>query len=332
MSVYNNKIIALCCTYLMFLPSGGSALDLFNDEHVIWETGRNVFVKYAKQDDSRFGANDHPVELEAEAIGKALSALEFAGHEPGRSKKKEGAVFTDGQIRTLSEYLAKGLRAAKPGQDILFSLEKVSRRSFGLKASRLFVAGRAFYKDGRLNLIFGEHDRAGDEGFEAAYDPTHVGIVSFNFDHGARTTASRGFTKTVAEIQGVERKRINDGQRNDWLVLDLQKASDGADLRARTRREEELARKQRELRELTEQADADRREGTGRSQTAPVAEPVAVPAPAQAAAPASATVEAPSPAQTSIEERLTILNQLRDKDLINAEEYAKKRQDILDDL
>ena len=63
MKIVNNKIIILYFIFQIFLPGSVIAINLSDDEGVIWETGRNVYVKYAEQDSSKFGENDHPVVL-----------------------------------------------------------------------------------------------------------------------------------------------------------------------------------------------------------------------------------------------------------------------------
>ena len=307
MKMFNNKVITLFFVLQIFLSGSVFAANFFEDEDVIWEAGKNVFIKYAEQDNSNFGKNDHPIVLKIEEISKALGALKILENDPSDSAQEQQSVFTIDQIDMLSQNLAKGLAKANPNQDISFALEKSSRKIFGLKPNRLFVAGRAFYKDEKLNIIIGDYDRAADQGFEAAYDPTHVGIVRYHFDHGRRTKSSKGLKKPIIAVQGVENKQLKETQRTDWLVIDLKLVSEASDLRARMHKTEEQARKREELKELLASEEVN---------------------------PSHPTAAAPVPATPtrSFEERLTTLNQLRDKGLISDEEYAMKRKQILQDL
>jgi len=343
MKMFNNKIIILYFVFQIFLPGSVFATNLFQDEDVIWQAGKNVFIKYAEQDNSKFGENDHPVVLKVEEISKALESLQILDDDRSGSDQEQQSVFTVEQIDMLSQNLAKGLAKANPNQDINFALQKNIGRSFGLKSNRLFVAGRTFYKDEKLNIIIGDYDRAADEGFEAAYDPTRVGIVSYNFDHGRRTKSSKGFKKPIIAVRGVENKQLKETQRTDWLVIDLKLVSEASDLRARTRKTEEQARKRKELMELLGSEEAS---PSHPAAVLPATVPATEPGPAAATVPATvpttgivpaiATVpsKATAPAATtrSFEERLTTLNQLRDKGLISDEEYAMKRKQILEDL
>ena len=305
MKIINNKIIILYFIFQIFLPGSVIAINLSDDESLIWEAGKNVFIKYAEQDNSNFGKNDHPVVLKVEEISKALESLKILENDRSDSDQEQQSIFTVDQIDMLSQNLAKGLAKAKPNQDISFALEKRVKKSFGRKPDRLFVAGRAFYKDEKLNIIIGDYDRTADEGFEAAYDPTHMGIVTYHFDHGRRTKSSKGFKKAIITVQGVENKQLKETQRTDWLVIDLKLVSEGSDLRARIHKTEEQARKRKELQELLG---------------------------SQEASPSHPAAAGPPTATRSFEERLTTLNQLRDKGLINDEEYAMKREQILEDL
>jgi hypothetical protein len=310
MKMFNNKVITVFFVLQIFLPGSVFAANLFEDEDVIWEAGKNVFIKYTEQDNSNFGKNDHPVVLKADEISKALGALKILENNSSDSDQEQQSVFTIDQIDMLSQNLAKGLAKANPNQDISFALEKSSRKIFGLKPNRLFVAGRAFYKDEKLNIIIGDYDRAADQGFEAAYDPTHVGIVRYHFDHGRRTKSSKGFRKPIFTVQGVENKQLKDSQRTDWFLIDLKLASEASDLRARTQKTEEQAIKREELMEILGSEEAS-------------------PSRPAAAGPAAAV---PATATGSFEERLTTLIQLRDKGLISDEEYAMKRKQILEEL
>lgn len=316
MKMFNNKIIILFFVFQVFIPGPVFAANFFEDKDVIWEAGNNVFIKYAEQDSLNFGKNDHPVVLKVEEISKALEFLRILEDDRSDSDQMQQSVFTVDQIDMLSQNLAKGLAKANPNQDINFALEKSLKKSFALKPNRLFVAGRAFYKDQKLNIIIGDYDRAADEGFEAAYDPTNVGIVRYHFDHGRRTKSSNGFRKSVITVQGVETKQLEETQRTDWLLIDLKMASEASDLRARTNKTEEQARKREELMEILGSEEA--------SPSHPTATVPATPSRPAAAVPATPT--------RSFEERLTTLNQLRDKGLISDEEYAMKRKQILEDL
>ncbi len=304
MKYFSIKIIILYFTSLVFLPGSVCAVDSSKEEDVIWKTGKNVFIKYAEQDNYNFGNNDHPVKLNAEEIAKALESLKTLEKDGADTNKGRVSVFTAEHINLLSQNIAKGLTNAKPNQDIIFALEKRQSTIFDLIKNHSFVAGRVFYEDEKLNIIIGDYDRARDKGFEAAYDPTQVGIVPYYFDHGGRSQSAKRFKKTIIKVPGIENKQLSNARRNDWLVIDLKRVSEASVLKAKMQKEEEMARKRKELNELL-----------GREGTSP-SHPVAV----------------PTTAIRSSEERLKTLNKLKDKGLITDQEYATKRKQILEDL
>lgn len=310
------KIITVVFTFLAIQTSSVFAVDFFKDEDVIWKKDKNVFIKYARQDKTYFGSNDHPVELNTEEISKALGSLKIKGRGGKDANKDHKSVFTSEQIDLLSQNLAIGLTKAKPNQDIIFALEKHNNKILGLIKNQYFVAGRAFYKDGRLNIIIGDYDRSRDKGFEAAYDPTKVGIINYHFDFGGRPQSPRGFKETVVKVEGIENKQIKDVRRSDWLVIDLKLVTEASVLRAKMQKQEEMEKKRRELKEILGS------EGTSPPAVAPIAVPVAVPA----------TKQVTAPATRSAEERLRTLNNLKNKGLITDEEYATKRKQILEGL
>lgn len=302
------KMLVPYCFGLALLPAISFPSGIFNDQDVIWEAGRNAHIKYAEQDDASFGANDHPVNLQMEEISKALGSLGIPQKGNDDSGQEQTGIFTVQQIETLSQNLATGLANAQRNQDIIFSLEKTVKRLFGTRGKRLYIAGRTFYKDDKLNIIIGDHDRAADEAFEAAYDPTRVGIVAYDFNYGRRTKSSPVLDDSSINAPGVEYKELNGKRRNDWLVIDLKSASEAVDAGMNTRRAEESSRKREELTEIPGSEEG--------SATVPAQVP-----PATAA-----------PATQSFEQRLTTLKTLRDKGLITDEEYETKRRQILDEL
>jgi hypothetical protein len=302
MNISSSKPIILYFTFLIFSTSSVFGVDSSKDNEFIWKANKNVYFKYAEQDSSIFGLNEHPVELKSDEIKAALKSLKLLKKDNAPSYKQSTSVFTAQQINLLSQYLAKGLITAKPNQDIIFALEKSRHGLLGLKTERFFVAGRAFYKDNKLNIIIGNYDRARDEGFEAAYDPTHVGIVSYQFDYGRRSTNSDGFNKAIIKFQGLENKLLDGHQRNDWLLIDLKLAPNTSNFKPEAQKE--TARKRNEQEELSGN------EGARRSH------------------PSAET----RPTTGSIEERLTILNRLKEKGLITDKEYTTKRKQILDDF
>ncbi len=319
MKMLKIQFITLFIISQLLLSSNTFALDLFGeDEDVIWEVGKNVYFKYAEQDDSKFGKNDHPAKLDVKDISLALESLEIWQKETVGSDEEPEFVFTFKQSRYLGEYLAKGLRNAKPEQDIIFALDKKSDRLFGLKTDTFYVAGRAFYKEGKLSIILGDYDRPRLEGYEAAYDPTHVGIVKYQFNHGSRSGNFLGtpFDKAVIKIPGVENKKFKKSRR-DWFVIDVKLAAESyiAIKQARenpvTQRDKQfeiesakLAKERREMRLELARIRKQMKESDGTN----------------------------GQQGLSIEERLKKLDGLKQQDLISESEYDQQRNKILEEL
>ena len=318
--ILKDQILKLIFINLLFFVNPVFAVDLFEygDENVIWQSGLNRYLKYAEQDDTSFGKNDHPVDLDPKNIANALRALEV--HEEGGFFKSESIepVFTIEQITLLAKELAKGLKNAKPDQDIIFALEKIEAKLLKL-ADRRLLAGRAFYKDGKLNIIIGEYDFFRSKAFESTYDPGR-GEVPYNLNNGSRTRASKAFEgEPVNEIAGIENKKLRKF-RYDWFVIDVNVASEAyiagkqkkqnpktvndkqleieAAKLAKQRREmrAEMARMRKEIEDMSKNGDSS------------------------------------SSSAKSVEERMATLDELLDKKLITKEEYDTKRQEILNDI
>lgn len=302
MNLSKSHIIALALLLPIFSSCSVSAFDFFKEKNVIWQGSTNEFFKYAAQDTSDFGENDHPVELSGKDISTILGLIKIQAQDNHKEKKELEPLFSAEQVTLLGQYLAKGLNNAQADQDIIFALEKSVDSFIGLKPDRFFVAGRAFYKNNKLNIIIGDYDLPRHNAYEAAYDPTHTGIVRYHFNYGKRSQASK-FNKPITRINGVENKRLANDRRDDWLLIDVNTALKAYERMTGIRKKKELEKKREELREVL-----------GGDQIAPLEE------------------TAPVKAKRSLEERLIELKRLRNKDLITEEEYAEKRKQLLDEL
>lgn len=283
LSVFDNLNIG-------FLGSEEQSVD-----KTIWQDGPNRYVKLTSQDTRMYGPNQHPVTLEQRQVNIALAQLRIARSQAAIP------VFTEEQVSLLSIMLATGLKEASAAQDVVFALEKSESKMMGLKGNSYFVAGRAFYKDGRLNLIIGDYDRVRNIGYEAAYDPSKAGIVSYSFEYGKRTKVPVGshvFNKKTVEVPGIANRYIASGPRLDWFEIDLNEAAKSFVSRENIVRQQVIERKREDIKALL-----------GADYQLAAAPPV-----------------------RSIEERLTDLQSLKDKGLITEQEYQLKRKKILDDL
>ena len=303
MTKSKKQFVALFFIFQIFSPA--KAMGFFTDNDIIWQAGANEIIKYIDQDTPSPGKNDHPVVLQAKQINIILQSIKFPQQEeddPAKEKEFK-SVFTDQQANLLGRYLEQGLKQAKPDQDITFVMEKSVKRSSILKPARYFVAGRVFYKDNQLNIIIGDYDRLRNEAFEAVNDPTGTGHIHYSFDYGERSKPSK-FKKAIISINGIEYKQLNSIRRDDWLVIDVNVASKAIEQMAIIRNKDEMANKRKELMEVL-----------GSDDTIPID-----------------VTNSPGKATHSLEQRLTELKHLRNKDLITDEEYAQKRKQILEDL
>ncbi len=298
--------------------SGNVQADFFEkDKDIIWKIGLNQYIKFYNQDTVKYGGNDHPVELDEKEIFYALKALEY--EEKGFLSFTETlkTVFTSLQTKVLSESLAKGLRNAKPEQDIIFVLEKAESKMIGLK-EKTFSAGRVFYKEGKLNIIMGTYEFFRGDAFEKAYDPGGQSAVPYSFNFGKRTRTSKAFENVHFKATGVNTKQTNGERRSDWLVMDVSVASkayiagvngkQNPVTKADKALEVETAKLAKQRREMRAEMARMRKEVKDISNDK---EPVSV---------------------KSIEERMATLEQLLDKKLITQDEYDSKRKEILSDI
>ncbi len=291
------------------------SVSLHADEEYIWKSGLNLYFKYAKQDTAELGKNDHPVDLDEGEIITVLGSMTYIDKKLFSENEEIVPVFSRSQAQLLGEQLSKGLRNATPDQDIIFVIGGSSRKLLVL-TERAFVAGRVFYKDGKLNLILGDYDRARNEAFEAIYDPSGKGNIPYSFNYGSRTRKTSGFDEQFVAMAGINNKVVGNTTRQNWFEIDIKKAaaaviaeqkrkerfSEGGGNAALQQEADKLARERREMRLEMARIRQEMNENQKGNNT------------------------------LSVEERLVKLNELRDKGLITEDEYNTKREEILSDI
>ena len=285
-----------------------------NAEEILWESGKNLHIKIDDQDKASDGPakpNEHPVRLDPKQITNALKYLKVFDKE-----NKFKPVFAIQQATLLGKYLANGLSQADPDQDILFALVKTDTAYVVVKEV-YYMAGRAFYVDGKLNIIIGDYDRLPNK-FQERAEASHgsTGGIFYFFKHGQRAKPSK-FKKRLVTKEGVSTYVDGPKRRQDWLVIDVAKAS------ALYFAEKERNRKpttnelvDEAMRQEAEKLAQDRREM--RLEMARMRKEI--------------NDSKANKEQLSIEERLAKLDELHKSKLITDVEYDQKRKEILDDI
>jgi hypothetical protein len=319
MKLFKNKIIrlfiALSFSFLVFSPNITFAVSFFaDDSDVIWSSGDSQYLKYAEQDKSNQGNNDHPVELEAKDITNALQGVEYTIKTLLESDSLEN-LFSRHQANLLGKELAKGLKNAQPNQDILFALGGSTKKLL-LLTRKTFTAGRAFYKEGKLNIIFGEYNKERNEAVEKAVNNSGTDGVAFSYNHGFRTKRSNKFKGDLEEATGVENKSFGKSVRTDWFVIDVEVAAKAYIAKINERQnpsakrdasfEIEAAKLAKERRQMRAEMARMRKD--------------------------MQDADTGTASKKSLEERINTLDELRKGELITQEEYDMKRKEILNDI
>lgn len=300
---------------MSLIASAVSAGGLFSrgSDDTIWRSGPHSYVKYGSQDNASTGLNDHPVELTPSEVTAALESLRFWTGSYFSTTEDEVPVFSVLQARQLAAQLARGLREAQPEQDIEFALLKTDTKLLLLE-SRLVIAGRAFYKNDRLNIIIGEYDKGVSKELDRVYDSSGQ-VTLYTYSHGSRSSDSGRFKGNLVTMPGVENRNLGNTLRQDWFVIDVPVAAEAFIAQRENRNRGPEGANMQAIREEAAKYAAERRQM--RIEMARMRKEMA---------------ERGSNADSSVEERLERLQELRERELISAEEYEKKRQEILADI
>ncbi len=293
---------------IIILAIGVSGCSLFrssgpeskNVERTIWHS-REQNVRIVPPDVRKGAAsvaNDQPVMLEPGQIRRALASLEVQLPK----EEKLVPVFTKPELDLLCGKLSEGLAQAGPNEDISFVSVGDRKAIYGLAKQQKVTTGRVFYQDGKLNIIFGKmvddlKPVLGDYRLNPLTPGSRLNSISHEW---------------VLEDEPDMQFHAEGGMvRTDWVMLDL------ASMAAHEALGIKPAITGRTVSETT------------------VKVPERTVAPREGSQLQTPTVtQAPQTGKTSktIEERLLILNNLKNKKLITEEEYKKKRAEILNEL
>jgi len=121
---------------------------------VLWHSGVQ-FVALTPQGDGA-SPNQQPADLTPAQVRQALAELKVARGSQGAT----APVFIDAALQELSPKLAAALSKAGPHQDVTFAVaskgESADTHMLLIHINQpLLTTGRVFYRNGRLNVIFG---------------------------------------------------------------------------------------------------------------------------------------------------------------------------------
>jgi hypothetical protein len=262
-------------------------------EITIWNS-REQNVRIVRQDLSEGGAvvpNDQPIVLLADHIKSGLRTLECKLSPTDKAVP----VFTDPEIEILGSKLSEALAQAGPDKDVTFAIIGQRKAFYDLAKQRKVTSGRVFYREKKLNIIFGKMIDDLREGIDLRVYPLTPGMRSYTQEH----------TWTLEETPDMQFYTGGGMVRSDWVVLDLASvvAHDA----------------------LGQKPVKGVRKGADGGEAAPQ-----YPRPQGIYLPATALP--PVKAEKPIEDRLRTLDELKAKKIISDEEYKAKRINILNDL
>lgn len=176
------------------------------------------------------GGNDHPIRVDPQEIRAALAALRMdIDRSTIISRGTQGTmrVLTDQSIRRAAPRIVSALANATPKQDVAIRLSQGARGG-NLLGGNAMTAFRLFYRDGRLNLIFGvveENLRLKNESM-VTLSPKAPREVALSDGVGLLTEI--GSEKKPRTLDWLPLQAGTVGlalpSRNDWLVVDTKAA------------------------------------------------------------------------------------------------------------
>ncbi|MBK5275758.1 MAG: SHOCT domain-containing protein [Desulfuromonadales bacterium] len=246
-----------------------------SDVRRLWQS-RDQFVALQRQDSSLGGAailNDHPYEISPDRLTAILASIEVRSADGDKPEQ----LITNQSLEVLVPHMVQGFRQAAPGEDVTFAIIGLYKALHGFTKSPKVTTGRAFYKGGRLNIIFGLVQKDVNEREDRRLSP---------FTPGSRQKAVEG-EWTLLPQSGQSGSNL---VRKDWMIFSDEWLAPVAQLPV---------------------TDKD-------------VPPSVEAAPVQSG---KQVIDTRKPV-----DRLTTLNELKEKGLITEEEYRGKRLEIMNKL
>ncbi len=311
------------------VPGMALALDLIPDFNLfggddeqgtmVWEGG-DQFVKLVAEEKGA-EPNQQPVDLLPSQLATALGTIKF-NRETGLfgDEVEQIPLFAHSEITILSSALSRALARAKPDEDVIFQLVGMHPGTFAKE--RMGVAGRVFFRDGKLNIIMGDvhkpvsgspeqHQRnmaagCGDCPVDRRIDPFRPG----------KRAKERKIKESFANVEGLELMREGGRLRSDWLLLDVPKII-AAINREQNKLPPALVKERAKAKAEARQLNLERRQM--RAEMARMRKEMK-------------QMSKHGKDARSLEDRLATLQALKDKQLITDAEYQAKRREILNDM
>lgn len=193
--VFKTALLLLLAVGL--ISSGANAAD----RKSLWQS-RDQFVALESLEKADTSQNNHPVEISPESFAELLATIEIRSEEDGKAE----ALFTPDSLQALASPLQKAFHSASSINDITFAVIGLYKSGWGFAKTPKVTTGRLFYRDGHLNLIFGQVQQDVNEREDRRLAP---------FVPGSRKEAASGAWQLVQKPGQDVFKLI----RKDWIVF-----------------------------------------------------------------------------------------------------------------
>lgn len=276
-------------------------LMLFSTSHAsevrhLWQS-RDQFVALERRDSAAGAAalsNDHPREISPDRLAAMLASITFHSADSGRPEQ----LLTNQSLEVLVPELVQGFRNAASGDDVTFAIIGLYTSKLGFAKSPKVTTGRAFYTEGRLNIIFGFAQKDFNEREDRRLSP---------FIPGDRQKPLEGEWSLLPQPGQKGFTLV----RNDWVTFSDEWRA--PDLQPPADRQKVPSLQTRSAQPLKLQAPVA-------GNDVPAVQPPLV-------QPGTPNIDTRTAAG-----RLTTLKELKDQGLITEDEYRSKRSEILNGL
>jgi len=262
------------------------------------------FVELVPRDGRPGIVNNHPLKIDAQTLSTLLRAIRILPKDlAADDDEKPQRLFSQSKANYLGAELSAAFREAGPNEDIVFQTADTARLIGKLVKKPVYTLGRVFWKNRRLQIIFGSVQRGVARRWRLGQEVGYVNTPQM----GSRTAVVSSDYDIVLFPGSEYAKTQSGGTRSDWLIIDPRATLSSQ----RAEAQSEQRDRNTQDRGMRDRDWEDRRTRDSGSRAAEAND---------------------SPSRRSLEARLKYLKDLRQKGLISEADYRDKVRSIIDQL
>ena len=216
---WNYMIVRLL---MVIVISTSSYAELQNPEYIWQEKEQFIALVDSKSvRSSETMHNHHPQTLSEKMIAEMLAGIGITKKDSrfsvgGRQTEIGDPLFSYDEIENLARHLKVAFSQAHSNQDIVFKSHGKKEGLGSVIKLKTINTGRIFWKDDKLNIIFGEiHGKSKSKVIYGRVEKDNS-----KREYGSRNKRSKKVDELFVQVAGINLHEGSQGPRQDWIEIE----------------------------------------------------------------------------------------------------------------